>query len=141
MSTKDYLGQIQSCREYLRQLYIRKENLHINYNGISAIDYSGAKVQSSAENKLEAEGWKLAERIAKLNEQIEETSIKIDNISQEIYSVDSGGRYSRILFLRYSEGRSLKEISTEYGLDYCQTCRLHGEALRAFKDTYSDKLQ
>lgn len=141
MSTKEYLNQIQSCREYLRQLYVRKENLHINYSGISAIDYSSDRVQSSPENKLEEEGWKLAERIGKINEEIEQTSIKIDDISAEIYRVDNGGRYSRLLFLKYYDGKTLKEIATEIKTDYCKTCRLHGEALRAFGEIYNSDIQ
>ena len=131
MTIKEYLNQIGYYREYLRQLKTRKENIHIDYTGISAIDYGGDRVQSSPTNKLEDEGWRLLERIQNIDKEIERVSILIDDISTEIHEVD-GGKYSQILFLRYYDGKNLKEISAEQHTDYNQICRIHGAALRAF---------
>lgn len=140
MTIKDYLNQIGYYREYIRQLRTRKENIHIDYNGISAIDYGGDRVQSSPVNRIEEEGWKLLERLQKIDAEIERVSILIDDISMEIHEVD-GGKYSQILFLRYYDGKTLKEISAEQHTDYNQICRIHGAALRAFAIKHNDLQQ
>lgn len=137
MTIKEYLNQIQSYREYIRQLKARKENLHIAYTGLSGIDYSGDKVQTSTSNKLEAEGWKLIERLQKIDDEIERVSIQIDDISDKIGSLDDD-KYSKLLFMRYYDGKSLKDISKEFDLEYSRVCKLHGQALKAFKRKYTD---
>ena len=137
MTIKDYLSQIQRYREYIRQLRERRENLHMTYIGLTGINYSGDKVQRSSSNKLEEEGWKLIERLQKIDEEIAKVSVLIDDISAKISGVD-GDKYSKILFLRYYDGKSLKDISTESDMDYSQVCRLHGQALKAFGKKYSN---
>ena len=81
MTIKDYLSQIQRYREYIRQLRERRENLHMTYIGLTGINYSGDKVQRSTSNKLEEEGWKLIERLQKIDEEIAKVSVLIDDIS------------------------------------------------------------
>lgn len=137
MTIKDYLSQIQRYREYIRQLRERRENLHMTYIGLTGINYSGEKVQKSPSNKLEEEGWKLIERLQKIDEEIAKVSVQIDDISAKISEVD-GDKYSRILFMRYYDGKSLKDISTEFDMDYSQVCRMHGKALKAFGKKYSN---
>ena len=40
--------------------------------------------------------------------------------------------YKSILYIRYIRGRRMHELSEELGLEYKYTCRLHGDALRAY---------
>lgn len=137
MSAKDYLCRIKDLREYLKQLQLRKKNIHMDYTGISAIDYGGDRVQSSPTDRMWEAGCKLLERIEKIDAEIERVSILIDDMSDEIHAVD-GGKYSQILFLRYYDGKTLKEISSEQSIDYNQLCRIHGAALRAFAQKHND---
>jgi hypothetical protein len=70
MTAKDYLNQIQSNNERIRQLKIIKEHIHINYTGISAIDYSGDKVQSTPHDVMFDKGCELLEDIEKIDKEI-----------------------------------------------------------------------
>lgn len=135
MPIKEYLEQISTDREYIRQLKIRRDNLHINYSGICAIDYSGDKVQSSPQNELEAQGWKLLERIQNIDAIIAEVSIRIDDRLKEIHEV--GGIYSQILFMRYSDNKTLEQIADDFQRDYHYVCQLNGEALKKFDELHN----
>lgn len=136
MSAKEYLESIQRDSEYLRQLKIRRNNLHIDYKGISAIDYSGDKVQSSPHNTLEEQAWKLLDRVQKIDEQIVTVSMRIDDSLKEIHDID-GGVYSQILFMVYVDGMKLNEIADKMKYDYHYICNLHGEALRKFSEHHN----
>jgi len=137
MTAKDYLNQIQSNNERIRQLKIIKEHIHINYTGISAIDYSGDKVQSTPHDVMFDKGCELLEDIEKIDKEIRRRVETNTKIALEIQQLDGDDyKYSTILFERYYVGKSLVDISKSMYLDYKYVCQLHGEALRQFTAQY-----
>jgi hypothetical protein len=137
MSAKDYLNQIQSNKERIRQLKIIKEHIHINYTGISAIDYSGDKVQSTPHDVMFDKGCELLEDIEKIDKEIRQRVEANTKIALEIQYLNGDDyKYSTILFERYYVGKSLADISKSMYLDYKYVCQLHGEALRQFAQQY-----
>ena len=133
MSAKDYLCKIKYDREYIRQLRLRKETMHIDYNGISGIDYSRDKIKASPVNKLEEQAWKLLETMQDIDKSIAELSLDINRKLDEIHSIDNG-LYSKILFMRYSEYKSFERIAVDLNYNYHYVCQLHGEALKLFTE-------
>ena len=137
MTAKDYLSQIQSNNERIRQLKIIKEHIHINYTGISAIDYSGDKVQSTPHDVMFDKGCELLADIEKIDTEIRQRVETNTRIALEIqYMNGDDYKYSTILFERYYVGKSLADISKSMYLDYKYVCQLHGEALRQFAQQY-----
>lgn len=138
MTVKDYLNQIQSNKERIRQLNIIKDMIHINYNGISAIDYSGDKVQSSPHDVLFDKGCEMLENIEKLNTEINKLADSNVRIGIEIQQMTANDiKYNTILFEHYFVGKSLTDIATDMFLDYKYVCQLHGQALIQFDKQYS----
>jgi hypothetical protein len=135
MTAKDYLCKIKSDREYIRQLQARKESLHISYSGISGIDYSKDKIQSSPVNTLEQRAWDMLERMQEIDDKIIELSLNIDKKLQEIHEIGNS-LYSQLLYMRYAEYKTFEQIAVDLSYDYFYVCRTHGEALRVFTAQY-----
>ena len=141
MSVKDYLNQIQSNKERIRQLNLIKDSIHINYTGISAIDYSGDKVQSSPHDVMFEKGCDMLEKIEEINAEIikrTDTNTRIGFEIQQMIADDI--KYNTILFERYFVGNTLADVAKNLYLDYKYVCQLHGEALRLFGQQYSDRI-
>lgn len=138
MTVKDYLNQIQSNKERIRQLNVIKDMIHINYNGISAIDYSGDKVQSSPHDVMFDKGCELLEKLEEINKEIVKRSEISTRIGFEIQQMTANDiKYNTILFEHYFVGKSLTDIATDMFLDYKYVCQLHGQALIQFDKQYS----
>ena len=131
MSAKTYLQKIKHDREYIRQLRARRDNLHLNYSGISGIDYSRDKVQGSPTNALEERAWDLLERMESINNEILTLSLDVDRKLEEIHNINND-LYAQILYMHYSEYKSFEQIAVDLNYDYHYVCQLHGEALKLF---------
>jgi hypothetical protein len=141
MSVKDYLNQIQSNKERIRQLNLIKDSIHINYTGISAIDYSGDKVQSTPKDVMFEKGCEMLEKIEEINAEIikrTDTNTRIGFEIQQMIADDI--KYNTILFERYFVGNTLADVAKNLYLDYKYVCQLHGEALRLFGKQYANKI-
>lgn len=141
MSVKDYLNQIQSNKERIRQLNVIKDTIHINYDGISAIDYSGDKVQSAPKDVMFEKGCDMLEKIEEINAEIikrTDTNTRIGFEIQQMIADDI--KYNTILFERYFVGNTLADVAKNLYLDYKYVCQLHGEALRLFSKQYANKI-
>ena len=137
MSVKDYLNQIQSNKERIRQLNVIKDTIHINYDGISAIDYSGDKVQSSPHDVMFEKGCEMLEKIEEINAEIIKRTNTNTRIGIEIQQMIADDiKYNTILFERYFVGNTLADVAKNLYLDYKYVCQLHGEALRQFTAQY-----
>ncbi len=139
MSAKEYLRQIKRDREYIRQLRIRKKNLGIDYNAISGLDYSADRVQSTPKNTLEEQGWKLLERMQTIDEEIEKTSISVDEKLEQIQQVENSV-FSQVLFMRYSEYKDLQQIADDLNYNYDYVRRVHSEALAALEKNITQEV-
>ena len=141
MSVKDYLNQIQSNKERIRQLNVIKDTIHINYDGISAIDYSGDKVQSSPHDVMFEKGCEMLEKIEEINAEIIKRTNTNTRIGIEIQQMIADDiKYNTILFERYFVGNTLADVAKNLYLDYKYVCQLHGEALRLFGKQYANKI-
>ncbi len=131
MSAKEVLESIQLNRERIEHLYQRQQSL--NDYGMRAIDYAKPKVQSSPESSIvETMALRNQERQQKLENEINKLALKIDDTLQLIEEFTTNRNYSKLLFLKYSEGKTMKEISVIMQYDYRYLCTMHTGALKEF---------
>ncbi len=130
MNAKQYLESIKRDRERIKYLKSRCETLELDY-GLKAVDYSQTRVQSSFDNPLERRAWELLERTEKIKGEIISLTLEVDRKLSEIGALENG-LYMQMLFMQYSENKSLKEVAEIMGYDYKYICKLNGDALRAF---------
>lgn len=139
MSAKEVLESIQLNRERIEYLCQRQQSLS-DY-GMRAIDYAKPKIQSSPESSIvETMALRNQERQQKLEQQIIKLALKIDDTLQLIEEFTKNGNYSKLLFLKYSEGKTMKEIAIIMQYDYKYCCTLHTKALNEF-EKYINKMQ
>lgn len=134
MTAKDYLLSIQYERKQIDRLKARKDNLKMTYS-ISGIDYTRDRVQTNSTNALENAAWDLLERIERIDNDIIDMVLDIENKLDEIQGMENPN-YSEILYHCYAEGKSLKEVSIEMECDYNNLTRIHKKALQAFESKY-----
>lgn len=134
MTAKDYLLSIQYERKQIDRLKARKDNLKMTYS-ISGIDYTRDRVQTNHTNALENAAWDLLERIERIDNDIIDMVLDIENKLDEIQGMENPN-YSEILYHCYAEGKSLKEVSIEMECDYNNLTRIHKKALQAFESKY-----
>lgn len=139
MSAKEVLESIQLNRERIEYLCQRQQSL--SAYGLRAIDYAKPKIQSSPESSIvETMALRSQERQQKLENEINKLALKIDDTLQLIEEFTTNGNYSKLLFLKYSEGKTMKEISVIMQYDYKYLCTMHTGALKEF-DKYLKKNQ
>lgn len=133
MKPKEYLQQVQKLDVMINQKIAEKSELR-KFDGVSAIDYSGDKVQSSP--KGDAPFTKSVERIIDLEKEIDDmidqyVNLK-DQIINEIQSL-SNVTYIEILYKRYIKYKRLEVIAVELGYSYQYVRVMHGYALQEFE--------
>ena len=133
MKPKEYLLQVQKLDEMINERKVEKSELK-KFDGVSAIDYSGDKVQSSP--KGDAPFTKSVERIIDLEKEIDEMIDRFvdlkHQIINEIQSL-SNDTYMKILFKKYIEYKRLEVIAVELGYSYQYVRVMHGYALQEFE--------
>ena len=128
IDAKEYLKDIKRMRQHLDRLKQRRASLHLDVS-FGGIDYSADRIQNSPENKLENAMIKLSDRLEHIDQAIALLSVDIDDRLNNIENLKDN-KYRNVLFKRYSEYKSLEEISVEMGYVYNYTCNIHGEALK-----------
>lgn len=135
MKPKEYLQQVQKLDVMINQKIAEKSELR-KFDGISGIDYSGDKVQSSP--KGDALFTKSVERIIDLEKEIDNMIDQyVDlkhQIINEIQSL-SNTTYIDILFKKYVEYKRLEVIAVEMSYSYQYVRVMHGYALQEFEKT------
>lgn len=139
MTAKDYLKGVAIYQRRIDTAKRAIAKMEDNMTYLKGISYERDKVQTSPKDsmpdmvikKIEKE-TSLVAAIRKYNGIICETVDKINSLEN--------ADYISILYLRYIEGRSMEEISVDISLSYYRTCHLHGDALQAFENKYSDYL-
>lgn len=139
MTAKEYLQQVRLKGAAVANLQREKENIRqLMYSIGDSI--GGERVQTSRNNDRFGT---LYGRIDEKERQIDEKIIELVEfklkVSGEINELDDA-RYINLLYMRYIDSRSWDEIAedTEYSTRYI--LKLHGEALAAFEEKYSDML-
>ena len=138
MTPKDYLTQIRTMNRRIRVREEQLKELRIVRASIGSVNYSREKVKGGAYyNAVEDRAIKLAE----LEERI--TQLKCEYVLTKARIIDQikqmhDEKYSALLCYRYVDGLKLKDIAVKMHYDYKWLCHLHGKALDAFAEQYSD---
>ena len=137
MNAKEYLMQIRridlSIRQKIKEYELRCKSRVL----VSGIDYDKDRVQTSPSNVgFTRESEILADMDADIRKSILDLMDRKDKIIGQIQKIDRI-EYAEILFKRYVEYKSFKDIMTEMHLSYYRVCHLHGEALLEFSSVFS----
>ena len=138
-----------TAKQYLRQL----SRIELNIQILSEeIERRRTKLESTTvatdNERVQTSGFgdRFAEMIAALadKEHQQEDLLYIyqtmrDKIVEQIRDLDNS-LYASILYLRYVQEESMRDISEKMHYEYKYLCRLHGKALMAFSVAYPDIL-
>lgn len=138
------------AKEYLRQVIIldTKINQHLQeadalYSTITgrALSYNRDKVQTSVSRMIEEKLERYNDLQREIDEMIDELILIKHQIINEIHSINAGENtkaYIEILYRKYIDKESLKQIAKDIGYEYKWTCKLHSRALLCFQSQILD---
>lgn len=133
---KTYLKRIEVTEEYIRQSQNELDAYREMASGVSGIDYSADKVQSSPKDDTMVNA---VLRILKKEEEIEKKIIEWTEersaIVQKIQKMREP-RYMKVLYERYVNHKSFEEIAVMMNYEYSYIRKLHIEALVSFEKTH-----
>lgn len=136
MTVKQQLEKIKSNRNRIRHLQARKRTLRSDAS-IHSVDFSGVKVQTSGHgSNVENHVLDSIERMEKLDQEIISATLENDDLCDKIENIDDGGIYAQVLFARYVEDKSIKQIAAELDYDYYYVSSIHSKALKRFAELY-----
>ena len=133
MKHKDYLRRIRCLDVHIDQKIKELESLRAAAVRIGGANY--ARDPGTGGRKQCAGDTGIVERIVDLEREIEaEIDRFVDERHETINRIQSldNPMYADILFQRYVEYKSLREIAREMRYSYSHTRRLFGKALRVF---------
>ena len=144
-SGSHYERRAMKAKEYLRQVIIldtkinqRLQEADALYSTITgrALSYNRDKVQTSVSRLIEEKMDRYNDLQREIDEMIDELILIKHQIINEIHSINAGENtkvYIEILYRKYVEKQSFKQIAKEIGYDYKWLCKLHGRALQCFQ--------
>lgn len=135
MKPKEYLQQVQKLDVMINQKIAEKSELR-KFDGVSGIDYSGDKVQSSS--KGDAPFTKTVEQIIDLEKEIDDMIDQYVNLKHQIINEIqslSNVTYIDVLYKKYIEYKRLEVIAVEMSYSYQYVRVMHGYALQEFEKT------
>lgn len=140
MTAKDYLNQLYHLRN---RIEIANEELHeaermMTY--IRGIAYDDVRIQTSPGNSGNTQAEDIADKQLKLQEDVQRYLTLMHTIAAQISGMGNA-TYSRLLYLRYMQDKSLYDISEAMGYSYGRTKHLHGIALKAFGLRYKKDIE
>lgn len=139
MKVKDYLREIRRLEGAIARNQQEKEILYAKLTG-RAVSYEGERVQTSGAGDPMADVIaKVIELDHEISEQTVSYFVRLHEIKGQIEQV-SNDIFSRLLFKRYVEGKSLEVISVEMNYTYSRVRHLHGLALQAFEEQHGEKI-
>ena len=135
MTVKQYLNQIQDCRKRIKEKQEQIEQKRILAESITA-GVNDVKVQSSGDyDKMAAAVANIVDMEAELQVTINEYIATEKVISAQIDAVDRPLE-REVLHWRYVCGKTFEETSVIIGKTYRHTTRIHGLALKNFREKY-----
>lgn len=140
MTAKEYLLEIQRCRNRIGALQAKREELYAQV-GIRAIRYDLDRVQTSPEDKLEKIAPQLMEIAQEYDRAIEKYHEAVRIRAAQIAGMEKE-THEEVLRLRYIEtdrrGRRLQfdEIAKRMHKAPDHVRHIHGDALQAFGRKY-----
>ena len=135
VSAKEYLQEIRRFKYCIENKMRQREHLLESISFLEGVSYDRDKVQTSPKDALSENVM----RVLDLDREIEEAIHKYnEEMNRRINQINSMSKpeYVALLFMRYVDMKKFEEIAIEMKYDYWYTCRLHGDALRAFADTF-----
>jgi hypothetical protein len=133
VKAKEYLKQVELLDVKIRQKKIELAGLKEDATCTGAFDYSAEKVQTSA--KADSMSNKVAKYVdleKEIHEDIERFTELKHKVIGQIHMLDDI-TYMEILFKKYIEYKTLKDIAVEMKYSYGRTKHIHGFALEAFR--------
>lgn len=133
VKAKEYLKQVKLLDVKIRQKKIELAGLKEDATCTGAFDYSAEKVQTSA--KADSMSNKVAKYVdleKEIHEDIERFTELKHKVIGQIHMLDDI-TYMEILFKKYIEYKTLKDIAVEMKYSYGRTKHIHGFALEAFR--------
>ena len=135
LTVKQYLNQIQDCRKRIREKQEQIEQKRILTESITA-GANDVKVQSSGDyDKMAAAVANIVDMESELQVMISEYIATEKVISAQIDAVDRPLE-REVLHWRYVCGKTFEETSVIIGKTYRHTTRIHGLALKNFREKY-----
>lgn len=140
MTPKEYLSQIKRLDMMIMQRIEQRAELE-QLNGLSGQGI-GEKVQSSP--KGEAAFVRMVEKIDAINNEVNALINRYIDLKRKIIGqiqAMKNDQYIQVLYKKYVEGKRLEAISVEMNYSYHRLKHIHGYALKAFGDQFSDYLK
>lgn len=141
MTAKEYLLEIQRCKQTMESLGQKAAQLRSEMEGLKAITYDKERVQVSPSNRMEELMPRLIEVEERYGEAIYNYHKTVLLRTQQIANIGRND-YAEILRLRYVETNqngqrhTLEEIAVKTHRSFDRVAHLHGEALDAFRRKY-----
>ncbi len=139
MEAKEYLQQLQTIDIAIkqRQQQLKELNIIINNGALESVDYTRERVQTSPSNEAIFE--KAIDKLLDLQNEVNQYIIDYfqykNNIIKQIQSLERR-KYIDILYKRYVEFKKLDVIANEMCYTYAHIKRVHGQALKCFKQKF-----
>lgn len=140
MKAKEYLRQVIILDTKINQRLQEADALYSTITG-RALSYNRDKVQTSVSRLIEEKLDRYNDLQREIDEMIDELILIKHQIINEIHSIDAGENtevYIKILYRKYIDKQSFKQIAKEIGYDYKWLCKLHGRALQCFQKQILD---
>lgn len=133
MTTKEYLSQIYLLNVKVKTKRQQAAELRNSIAGISGIDYTGIKVQTTPTPKMQ----EAIDRLISLEERIAQEILEMEQKKEKIVSQINRLRsplHIQILKMRYLDFFGWEEIAERTKYSVRQVHRLHENALREFRE-------
>lgn len=139
MKAKEYLQQLQWLDTVLNQKIKEAQDLKIQTQSTSGIDYSKERVQSSpsGDAPFVKPICRIIDLEAEINAEIDKFVDEKHKIINQIQGLKNSD-YVSLLFKRYVEFKKFEVISVEMNFTYQYVIEMHGYALKEFETTYEN---
>lgn len=135
MTAKEYLRQLRDLDRLLTAKDIEYQNLQTMATKVNTT-LNENKVQTSPDKSKNED---LIIKMAELSEEIQSDIAKyrelLSKVNKQIEGLDDI-RYRTVLFMRYVNGKSFREIAKVMNYHEISVMKLHGKALQKFNEKY-----
>lgn len=139
MNAKKYLEKIRIDDERIREKLHELEDLQNRQTVVSAVNYTGIKtVRQANEASFEKTSDRIIDLINEINRDTERFAEERHRIIDQIQSLENHN-YSLVLFKRYVEYKTIKEIADEFNYTYNYICEVIVNAQKAFEKRFAEK--
>ena len=141
MNAKNYLQQVKMLEDHMVRLnneYFKMRDIEMNPGGV---DYSKERVRSSGKSDTVSS---VASKFVDLEAEINKCRRTFEDFRNKVVHQMCclfNTKYTEILYQKYINYKSLKDIADEMEYSYDWVRHAHGWALQEFQETWSDYLK